>query len=238
MPLKPESPASCVDLGADRVELGRQAGADRGVRGLLRLADERLGRLHQLGDRRDAVVGGLNRVDAVDIESSRLFRSLARLSRPCAVKKLFGLSRAELTRLPVASLVWVAVIRSEVCCNCSRFDRTPADKNDVRHLTYLSGLHCRTGSYTCRSSGSAIVIAWALPTARKSSWLMTCRVRRRKISLKRRVQNTVRQIAPRATVMVSKSLKLNFIRIFRDRFRHPVKRIAPHRKSCQPRLVQ
>ena len=40
-----------------------------------------------------------------DIESSRLPRSLARLLRPCAVKKLIGLSRAELTRLPVASLV-------------------------------------------------------------------------------------------------------------------------------------
>src|ERR1700686_4215509 len=64
----------------------------------------------------------------VAIESNRLLRSPARLARPCAVKKLFGLSRAELTRLPVASLVWVLVIKSEVCCNCSRFERTPADR--------------------------------------------------------------------------------------------------------------
>src|SRR3954463_8506701 len=62
----------------------------------------------------------------VDIESSRLPRSLARLDRPWAVKKLIGLSRAELTRLPVASLVWVCVIKADVCCSCSRFDRTPA----------------------------------------------------------------------------------------------------------------
>ena len=64
MPLKPESPASVVDLAEDRVELGGEAGAHRGVGGLLRLADQRLGRLHQLGDRGDAVVGGLDRVDA------------------------------------------------------------------------------------------------------------------------------------------------------------------------------
>ena len=62
----------------------------------------------------------------LDIESSRLLRSLARFDRPCAVKKLIGLSRAELTRLPVASLVWVVVIRSAVLCNCRRLDRTPA----------------------------------------------------------------------------------------------------------------
>src|SRR5260221_9852402 len=65
---------------------------------------------------------------ALDMESSSPFRSLARLSRPWAVKKLIALSRAELTRFPVASRVCVCVIRSEVCCNCSRFDRTPADR--------------------------------------------------------------------------------------------------------------
>src|SRR3954466_7490608 len=64
----------------------------------------------------------------LDIESRRLPRSLARLVRPCAVKKLIGLSRAELTRLPVASLVWVLVINSAVFCNCRRLDLTPALK--------------------------------------------------------------------------------------------------------------
>ena len=67
------------------------------------------------------------------IESSRLPRSLARFCRPCAVKKLIGLSSAVLTRLPVASLVWVDVIRSEVFCNCSRLARTPAVRTISAH---------------------------------------------------------------------------------------------------------
>src|ERR1035437_3662482 len=72
----------------------------------------------------------------LDMESSKLLRSLARVLRPCAVKKLMALSRAELTLLPVANLFWVCVIRSEVCCNCSRFARTPAERVYVRHLVY------------------------------------------------------------------------------------------------------
>ena len=52
------------DLRADRVELRREAGADRGVGGLHRLRGKRLTGLHQLGDRGDAVVGGLDGVDA------------------------------------------------------------------------------------------------------------------------------------------------------------------------------
>ena len=70
----------------------------------------------------------ITEVMGFDIESSKELRSLARLSRPWAVKKLIALSRAEFTRLPVASRVWVRVMRSEVCCNCSRFDRTPAER--------------------------------------------------------------------------------------------------------------
>src|SRR5262245_38342855 len=77
---------------------------------------------------------------AFDIESSRELRSFARLSRPCAVKKLIALSRAELTFLPVARRVWVRVMRSDVCCNCSRFDRTPAERTMSDILLYLSGL--------------------------------------------------------------------------------------------------
>src|ERR1700741_791223 len=65
---------------------------------------------------------------ALDMESSRPLRSLARLSRPWAVKKLMALSRAELTRLPVANRVWVCVIKDEVCCKFNRFARTPADR--------------------------------------------------------------------------------------------------------------
>src|SRR5674476_1685437 len=64
----------------------------------------------------------------LDMESSRLFRLLARLSRPCQVKKLMALSSAELTFWPEASLFSVWLIKSEVCCNCSRFERTPAER--------------------------------------------------------------------------------------------------------------
>ena len=53
-----------VDLRQQRVELAGKGGADVGVGGLVGLADERLGRLHQLGDGGDAVIGGLNGVDA------------------------------------------------------------------------------------------------------------------------------------------------------------------------------
>ena len=67
-------------------------------------------------------------LNALDMLSSRLPRSLARFDRPCAVKKLTGLSSALLTRLPVASLVCVAVINSDVFCNCRRFERTPAER--------------------------------------------------------------------------------------------------------------
>src|SRR5947209_12716937 len=76
----------------------------------------------------------------VDIASSRALRSLARLLNPCDVKKLVGLSSAELTRLPVASLVCVEVIRSEVCCRFSRFDRTPAERTMLLMLGYLPGV--------------------------------------------------------------------------------------------------
>src|ERR1041384_8136879 len=65
---------------------------------------------------------------AFDIESSRLLRSPARFDRPCAVKKLTGLSSALLTRLPVASFDWVEVIRSDVFCSCRRLARTPAER--------------------------------------------------------------------------------------------------------------
>src|ERR1035437_6159286 len=89
----------------------------------------------------------------LDMESSRLLRVLARLLRPCAVKKLMALSRAELTLLPVASLFWVCVIKSEVCCNESRFARTPAERTMSDILRYLSGEFAVLAATHLRSSG-------------------------------------------------------------------------------------
>ena len=54
--------------------------------------------------------------------------SLARLSRHCAVKKLVGLSRAELTYLPVDRRLWVVARRSAVDWRESRFWRTEAER--------------------------------------------------------------------------------------------------------------
>src|SRR5664279_3958368 len=110
----------------------------------------------------------------LDMESSRLLRSLARLSRPWAVKKLFGLSRAELTRLPVASFVWVDVIRSEVCCNCSRFERTPADRTMSDILGTFLDLFALL-AVTRVDPADRQCHRTRLQTARKSSWLMTYR---------------------------------------------------------------
>src|SRR5580658_5868268 len=60
--------------------------------------------------------------------SSRLLMSPARLLRPCAVKKLVGLSSAELTLLPVARSFWVVARSEAVDCSESRFWRTAAER--------------------------------------------------------------------------------------------------------------
>src|SRR5882724_5589393 len=60
--------------------------------------------------------------------SSRLEMSLARASRPAAVKKLVGLSSALLTFLPVARRPCVVASRSAVPCRESRFWRTAAER--------------------------------------------------------------------------------------------------------------
>src|ERR1700752_2670760 len=60
--------------------------------------------------------------------SSRFEMSLARLSSPCAVKKLVGLSRAELTFLPVDRRSCVVAKRSAVDCSDSRFWGTDAER--------------------------------------------------------------------------------------------------------------
>src|SRR5205085_7572321 len=60
--------------------------------------------------------------------SRRPLRSPARLLSERDVKKLRGLSSAELTRLPVAKRVWIALVSAAVPCSDRSADRTPADK--------------------------------------------------------------------------------------------------------------
>src|SRR5688572_21841382 len=62
------------------------------------------------------------------IESSSFPRSEAREERADEVKKLVGLSRAELTFLPVARRFCVVLSSDAVFCRASRFCRTPADR--------------------------------------------------------------------------------------------------------------
>src|SRR5262245_23615657 len=64
----------------------------------------------------------------LDIESRRLPRSLARAPSETDVKKFDGLSRAELTFLPVARRFCVVPSRDAVFCRASRFWRTPAER--------------------------------------------------------------------------------------------------------------
>src|SRR5882757_8090114 len=82
---------------------------------------------------------------AFDIESSRLVKSLARFDRPWAVKKLIGLSMAEFTRLPVASLDCVFVMVAAVLCNCRRLARTPAVRTMSDMMIRLCGLVSHAG---------------------------------------------------------------------------------------------
>src|SRR5262249_23722834 len=60
--------------------------------------------------------------------SSRLEMSLARLFSDCAVKYSVGLSRAELTLLPVARSFWVVASSAAVDCSERRVWRTDAER--------------------------------------------------------------------------------------------------------------
>src|SRR5262245_45141325 len=75
-----------------------------------------------------------------DIESRIDERSEARDDRADEVKKFVGLSRAELTFLPVARRFCVVPNRLAVFCRASRFCRTPADRVMLEAMTLnLSG---------------------------------------------------------------------------------------------------
>src|SRR5690348_15505178 len=60
--------------------------------------------------------------------SSRLLRSLARAFSEAEVKKLIGLSSAELTFLPVARRVCVCPMRSAVDWSAERLERIAAER--------------------------------------------------------------------------------------------------------------
>ena len=128
MPLKPASPASWpiwVSSASNCVDKGR---LDRGVGRLSGLADQRLRRLHQLGDRRDAVVRRLNGIDGV--------RHRVEQAAQVVGAVVEALRREEVDRVvegridPLAGGEPGLGLRDqvEVCCNCSRFDRTPAER--------------------------------------------------------------------------------------------------------------
>src|SRR5262249_17064887 len=74
------------------------------------------------------------------IESRRLVSSPARAESAAAVKKLVGLSRAELTFLPVARRCCVVCWREVVSCSESRLARTPAVRVTLDMGKNLSGL--------------------------------------------------------------------------------------------------
>src|ERR1700710_456085 len=84
------------------------------------------------------------------IESSRLLMSLARLLRPCAVKKLVGLSSAELTLLPVARRFCVVESKSAVDCSESRFWRTDDERTipDI-FIPFWCEIRVRSGPIRC-----------------------------------------------------------------------------------------
>ena len=119
----PATASTPLPVGATR------RGRLRGIAGgrLQHLVGDRLGGIDQLLQRGEAGVGRLQHLHAVTDAVEQLLMSLARLLRPCAVKKLVGLSSAELTLLPVARRFWV-VARAKRCCNERRFWRTDAER--------------------------------------------------------------------------------------------------------------
>src|SRR5262245_13613910 len=87
-----------------------------------------------------------------DIESRIADRSEARADNAEEVKKLVGLSRAELTFLPVASRFCVTPNRLAVFCRASRFCRTPADRVMLEAMTIEPFWSCAVLAVsTCRS---------------------------------------------------------------------------------------
>ena len=95
-----------------------------GLRSLTGLLGDRLGGFDQLGQRGDALVGGLQRLLRLADRVEQRVQVAGAIAEDCEVKKLPGLSSAELTFLPVARRFCVALISSAVLCSESRFCRT------------------------------------------------------------------------------------------------------------------
>ncbi|CAA9362206.1 MAG: hypothetical protein AVDCRST_MAG90-3091 [uncultured Microvirga sp.] len=72
--------------------------------------------------------------------SSSALRSEARRLRPAAVKNFEGLSRAELTFLPVARRFWMVPCSSDVVCRARRFERMALESTMPDMAGYLSRL--------------------------------------------------------------------------------------------------
>src|SRR5215469_4927275 len=79
------------------------------------------------------------------MESRRFVNSDARAVRAAAVKKFVGLSRAELTFLPVARRCWVVACSDDVSCRESRFERTAAERVTEEDMGSTFLVVCRTG---------------------------------------------------------------------------------------------
>src|SRR5215510_9264429 len=104
--------------------------------------------------------------------SSRFEMSLERLSSPDAVKKLTGLSSAELTFLPVARRFCVTLASEAVFCSESRFCLT-AEERVIPDITepFWYAFYWTIPLGSDRQNGIGIVI----PS--KRTWLMVFQLR-------------------------------------------------------------
>lgn len=93
-----------------------------------RLSGGGLRRLDQLGNRGDPLSAAARVCTAFEIESESAPRSDALLRNERAVKKLVGLSSAELTRKPVESRSCAELNFVAVPCRLSRLDLTALER--------------------------------------------------------------------------------------------------------------
>src|SRR5690606_32771534 len=153
-----------ADLRQDVVELPGQGSPDVRVGGLLRLADQRLGRLHQLGDGGDAVVGGLDGVDGVRHRVQQRAEVAGAVVEALGGEEVDGVVERRIDPLARGQLGLGGGDQVGGPLQLQQVRPDARRENDLRHLRYLS----RTGLpywqlhvYTCRSRGSDDVFARA-----------------------------------------------------------------------------